>query len=60
VRELAHAEYAALGIVDQDFGIERFITSGLTRTERERIGPLPHGHGLLGVIARQSQPLRIH
>jgi signal transduction histidine kinase len=60
VRELAHAEYAALGIVDQDFGIERFITSGLTRTERERIGPLPHGHGLLGVIARQSQPLRVH
>ena len=60
VRELAHAEYAALGIVDQDFGIERFITSGLTRTERERIGPLPHGHGLLGVIARQPNPLRVH
>jgi signal transduction histidine kinase len=60
VRELAHAEYAALGIVDQDYGIERFITSGLTRAERERIGPLPHGHGLLGVIARQPNPLRIH
>lgn len=60
VRELARAEYAALGILDQDYGIERFITSGLTRTERERIGPLPHGHGLLGVIARQSSPLRVH
>jgi GAF domain-containing protein len=56
VRELAHAQYAALGIVDQDFGIERFITSGISRAERERIGPPPHGHGLLGVIAREAHP----
>ena len=60
VRDLAHAEYAALGIVDQDGGIERFITSGVTRAERERIGPPPHGHGLLGVIARQARPVRVH
>jgi signal transduction histidine kinase len=60
VRELAHAQYAALGIVDQDFGIERFITSGMSRAERERIGPPPRGHGLLGVIARESQPMRVH
>jgi signal transduction histidine kinase len=60
VRELAHAQYAALGIVDQDFGIERFITSGITRAERERIGPTPHGHGLLGVIAHETHPIRVH
>ena len=60
VRELAHAQYAALGIVDQDFGIERFITSGVSRAERERIGPPPHGHGLLGVIAREPHAVRIH
>jgi signal transduction histidine kinase len=60
VRELAHAEYSALGIVDQEGGIERFITSGITRAERERIGPPPHGHGLLGVIARQTHPVRVH
>ncbi len=60
VRELAHAEYSALGIVDQEGGIERFITSGITRAERERIGPAPHGHGLLGVIARQAHPMRVH
>jgi signal transduction histidine kinase len=59
VRELAHAQYAALGIVDQDFGIERFITSGVSRAERERIGPPPHGHGLLGVIAREAHPVRV-
>ncbi len=60
VRELAHAEYAALGIIDQEGGIERFITSGVTRAERERIGPPPHGHGLLGIIARQTQAVRVH
>jgi signal transduction histidine kinase len=59
VRELARAQYAALGIVDQDGVIERFITSGIGRVERERIGPLPRGHGLLGVIVRESRPLRI-
>ena len=60
VRELAHAQYAALGIVDQEGGIERFITSGMTRAERERIGAPPRGLGLLGVIARQSHPVRVH
>jgi nitrate/nitrite-specific signal transduction histidine kinase len=60
VRELAHAQYAALGIVDQEGGIERFITSGITRAERERIGAPPRGLGLLGVIARESHPVRIH
>jgi signal transduction histidine kinase len=60
VRELAHAQYAALGIVDQEGGIERFITSGITRAERERIGAPPRGLGLLGVIARQNRPVRVH
>ncbi|MGD0019410.1 MAG: GAF domain-containing sensor histidine kinase [Candidatus Limnocylindrales bacterium] len=60
VRELAHAQYAALGIVDQEGGIERFITSGISRAERERIGLPPHGQGLLGVIVAASRPLRVH
>jgi signal transduction histidine kinase len=60
VRELAHAQYAALGIVDQEGGFERFITSGISRTEREKIGPPPHGHGLLGVIVAAGHPMRVH
>jgi signal transduction histidine kinase len=60
VRELAHAEYAALGIVDPEGYMERFITSGLTRQERERIGPPPRGHGLLGVIVHETSPVRVH
>ena len=59
VRELAAAEYAALGIVNAEGGIERFITSGLDTAERERIGAPPHGRGLLGLIIREGQTLRL-
>src|SRR5688500_1937463 len=37
VRELVDAQYAALGIVDEDGQIERFITSGISDEERRRI-----------------------
>jgi signal transduction histidine kinase len=59
VRELAEAEYAALGIVDGEGVIERFITSGLGIAERERIGALPRGRGLLGLIIGEGQTFRI-
>jgi len=59
VRELAAAEYAALGIVDAQGTIERFITSGISVEERERIGALPRGLGLLGLIIREGQTFRI-
>ncbi len=59
VRDLADAEYAALGISHADGVIERFITSGLTPAERERIGALPHGYGLLGLIIREGETFRI-
>jgi len=59
VRDLANAEYAALGISHPDGVIERFITSGLTDDERARIGALPHGYGLLGLIIREGETFRI-
>lgn len=59
VRELAEAEYAALGIVDGEGRIERFITSGLGAAEREQIGAPPRGRGLLGLIIREGQTFRI-
>jgi len=59
VRDLVGARYAALGIVDDDGRIERFITSGLTPAERARIGPPPRGHGLLGLIIREGRTYRI-
>jgi signal transduction histidine kinase len=59
VRDLVHARYAALGIVDAGGRIETFITSGISAEDRELIGAPPRGHGLLGLIIRDSQAYRI-
>ena len=59
VRDLADAEYAALGIIGEDGGLERFVTSGITEARRRRIGSLPHGRGILGLIIRESRSIRI-
>ncbi len=59
LRDLVGAQYAALGIADSDGILESFVTSGMGRTERERIGPLPEGRGLLGAIIREGASLRI-
>ncbi len=59
VRVLVDARYAALGIADASGRLERFITVGISPTERAAIGPLPVGHGLLGVIIREGRSLRI-
>ena len=59
VRELIGAEYAALGIVDEFGVIERFMTSGVTRSQREAIGAVPHGYGLLGLILQENRSYRI-
>ncbi len=59
VRELAGARYAALGTTDQEGQIDRFITSGMTRQEREAIGNPPRGHGLLGMLIREGRSIRV-
>jgi len=59
VRILVGAPYAALGIVDADGVMERFITTGMDGATRARIGALPRGHGLLGLIVRENQSFRI-
>jgi signal transduction histidine kinase len=59
VRELVAAQYAALGIVDEAGLITQFVTSGITVEEREAIGELPRGHGLLGLIIRENRSYRI-
>jgi Rrf2 family protein len=59
VRGLVGAEYAAIGIVDAAGAIERFITSGIDAEQRARIGRLPRGRGLLGLIIRENRAYRI-
>lgn len=59
VRDLVSAQYAALGIVDDDGQITEFITSGISVEERRAIGDLPRGRGLLGLIIRENRSYRI-
>lgn len=59
---LSNARYGALGVLDERTGGDRlreFVTHGLDPEQRARIGPLPTGHGILGVLIDHPEPLRI-
>jgi signal transduction histidine kinase len=59
-RELTGAQYAALGILDEDKReLERFLFIGIDEEMRRQIGPLPRGHGVLGELIRRPEPLRL-
>src|SRR5205823_10849246 len=58
--ELTGARYAALGVIAAGGGsLSAFLTTGLGPEERAAIGPLPEGHGILGVIIEDPRPLRL-
>ncbi|MEX2425992.1 MAG: GAF domain-containing protein [Thermomicrobiaceae bacterium] len=58
-RELVGARYGALSLVEEGGGIEAFLTSGISLEDRELIGPIPEGHGLLGLVLHQGERLRL-
>jgi len=58
-RDVGRSKYAALGIFNENGEVVQFLTSGITREERERIGPLPRGRGLLGLLQDEQRPIRI-
>jgi signal transduction histidine kinase len=58
-RELIGARYAALGVLSTQGVIEQFYTAGISDEERAQIGPLPQGHGLLGVTLSEGATLRL-
>ncbi len=65
--QLSGARYAALGVLDE--GLEHhsagerrlaaFVTHGMSQEQRAKIGDLPVGHGILGVLIDHPSPLRI-
>lgn len=57
-REQADARYAAMSVLGSDGEVRQFFSSGVTPEEREKIGSIPRGHGLLGVLLRENQTLR--
>lgn len=59
-RDLTGARYAALGILDEKKReLEQFLTVGIDDRQRARIGALPRGHGVLGLLIRDPKPLRL-
>lgn len=58
--ELVSAQYGALGVLDgAGTRLAEFITVGLSDEQRQAIGHLPEGHGLLGVLIVDPKPLRL-
>jgi signal transduction histidine kinase len=58
-RELVHARYAALGVPDEEGGLRYFKVSGIDQEQAQRMGHLPRGLGLLGVIQKNRVALRL-
>jgi signal transduction histidine kinase len=59
-RIVGDAKYAALGTFDAQGVVTRFYTSGIDDEERARIGHLPVGRGILGLLPRAAHPIRLH
>ena len=58
-RELVSATYSALGILNENGSLARFITSGLSQNDRDRIGDSPEGKGVLGVVLQEPHSIRL-
>lgn len=58
--ELVDAKYGALGVLGPDGEhLIEFVTAGVTEGEREAIGHLPHGHGVLGLLIHEARSRRL-
>ncbi len=57
--DLAGARYGALGVVGPDRMLHDFITHGVSPELHAKIGDLPHGRGVLGLLIDDPKPLRM-
>ncbi len=56
---LVGARYGALGVLSEDgTSLSEFVTVGLTAQQRAAIGKFPVGHGILGTVITNPEPLR--
>lgn len=58
--ELTGARYGALGVIGPDGkNLVDFITTGISARQREKIGDLPSGHGILGLLIEHPEAIRL-
>jgi signal transduction histidine kinase len=54
---LVDAQYGALGVIGEQDRLSQFITVGIDDELHRKIGTLPTGRGILGVLVKDPQPL---
>ena len=58
-REVVGCRYGAVGVVGEDGMLLRFVYSGIDVETADKIGDLPEGKGLLGVLIEGGRPMRM-
>jgi signal transduction histidine kinase len=56
---LVGARYGALGVIGPDRLLSDFVIHGIDPETRAKIGDLPHGRGVLGLLITDPHPLRM-
>jgi signal transduction histidine kinase len=56
---LTEAQYGALGVLGGNDLLAEFVTTGIGEEDRARIGALPHGRGILGLLIQHPEPIRL-
>jgi len=56
---LTNARYAALGVIGADGSLVEFVTTGMSEEQHRLIGHLPRGRGILGLLIREPQGIRM-
>lgn len=56
---LVDARYGALGVLGDDRDLSAFIHEGIDGRAREKIGPLPSGRGVLGLLIDHPEVVRL-
>jgi signal transduction histidine kinase len=57
--ELVDATYGALGVINADGRLGEFVHVGIDGATAERIGDLPTGDGILGLLVDHPVPIRL-
>lgn len=57
--ELVGATYGALGVIGPDRMLHDFVVHGISPELHAKIGDLPHGRGVLGLLIDDPRPLRM-
>lgn len=57
--ELIDARYGAIGVRGTDHELVEFVYEGIDEETRCKIGPLPQGRGVLGVLIDEPKPIRL-